>query len=244
MVITCSVLTLGASAAATPAAVGTGGVSAAAAATGRSAAAVVGSGAVAVAGDGAAEVAGDGAAAAGHGAAGAAGGDAGLGAVAAEPAGASAAARGGAGPPGGGVVARDAFGWPLAGFPPVLRRFDPPEHRYGPGHRGVDLGGWDGQPVLAAGAGVVAFAGPVAGKPVVSVDHPNGLRTTYEPVVAAVAPGDHVARGQPIGVLQAGHDGCTAAACLHWGVRRGQEYLDPLWLLAAGRVRLLPINGG
>jgi murein DD-endopeptidase MepM/ murein hydrolase activator NlpD len=132
------------------------------------------------------------------------------------------------------------FGWPLPGFPTVLRPFDPPAHPYGPGHRGVDLGGWAGEPVLAAGAGVVVFAGMVAGKPVVSVDHPNGLRTTYEPVVATVSPGQHVGRGQPVGTLQAGHDGCPAAACLHWGVRRGEEYLDPLWLLSPGRVRLLP----
>jgi murein DD-endopeptidase MepM/ murein hydrolase activator NlpD len=139
-----------------------------------------------------------------------------------------------------GVAPRGEFGWPLPGFPTVLRPFDPPDHPYGPGHRGVDLGGWDGEPVLAAGAGVVVFAGAVAGRPVVSVDHPNGLRTTYEPVAATVAAGQHVGRGQPIGTLVAGHDGCPAAACLHWGVRRGDEYLDPLWLLAPGHVRLLP----
>jgi len=139
-----------------------------------------------------------------------------------------------------GVAPLGEFGWPLPGFPTVLRPFDPPDHPYGPGHRGVDLGGRDGEPVLAAGAGVVAFAGMVAGTPVVSVDHPNGLRTTYEPVLASVSAGQHVARGQPIGTLQAGHDGCQAAACLHWGVRRGEEYLDPLWLLSPGHLRLLP----
>ncbi len=139
-----------------------------------------------------------------------------------------------------GTVPRGGFGWPLAGFPTVLRAFDAPEQPYGRGHRGVDLGGRDGQPVLAAGAGIVAFAGPVAGRPVVSIDHPNGLRTTYEPVLATVTAGQRVARGDPIGTLQAGHPGCTAAACLHWGVRRGEEYLDPLWLLSPGPVRLLP----
>lgn len=139
-----------------------------------------------------------------------------------------------------GAVPRGGFGWPLAGFPTVLRAFDAPDQPYGRGHRGVDLGGRDGQPVLAAGAGIVAFAGPVAGRPVVSIDHPNGLRTTYEPVLATVTAGQHVARGDPIGTLQAGHPGCTAAACLHWGVRRGEEYLDPLWLLSPGPVRLLP----
>lgn len=145
---------------------------------------------------------------------------------------------------GGAPQPRAAFGWPLSGFPAVLRPFEAPAHLYGPGHRGVDLGGQPGQQVLAAGAGVVAFAGMVAGRPVVSVDHPNGLRTTYEPVLATVAPGQQVARGQPIGVLQAGHEGCPRPACLHWGVRRGAEYLDPLWLLSPGRVRLLPAGPG
>jgi murein DD-endopeptidase MepM/ murein hydrolase activator NlpD len=141
-----------------------------------------------------------------------------------------------------GAVPRGEFGWPLAGFPTVLRRFDAPDHPYGPGHRGVDLGGWDGQPVLSAGDGVVVFAGMVAGRPVISVDHPNGLRTTYEPVVATVSAGQRLARGDIIGTLQAGHPGCRAVACLHWGVRRGQEYLDPLRLLVSGRVRLLPVG--
>jgi murein DD-endopeptidase MepM/ murein hydrolase activator NlpD len=141
-----------------------------------------------------------------------------------------------------GAAPRGEFGWPLAGFPTVLRRFDAPDHPYGPGHRGVDLGGWGGQSVLAAGDGVLAFTGMVAGRPVISVDHPSGLRTTYEPVVATVSAGQRVARGDIIGRLQAGHPGCSAAACLHWGVRRGQEYLDPLRLLASGRVRLLPVD--
>jgi len=148
---------------------------------------------------------------------------------------------GSAEPAPGGAVPRGEFGWPLPGVPNVVRPFDQPEHPYGPGHRGVDLGGGNGQQVLAAGAGIVAFAGLVAGTPVISVDHPNGLRTTYEPAVAVVVAGQPVARGQQIGVLLAGHHpDCQPAACLHWGVRRGQEYLDPLWLLAPGRVRLLP----
>ena len=89
---------------------------------------------------------------------------------------------------------------------------------------------------------MVVFAGPLAGRGVVSVDHPGGLRTTYEPVRAVVTPGQRVLRGQQIGLLESGHAGCAAAACLHWGLRRGQDYLDPLRLLS-GRVRLLPLGG-
>ena len=131
---------------------------------------------------------------------------------------------------------------PLAGAPDIGRPFEAPAHAYGPGHRGVDLVGAPGTPVLAAGDGVVAFAGMVAGRPVVSIDHANGLRTTYEPVDPSVGAGQAVARGSPIGILSAGHAGCPAAACLHWGLRRGETYLDPLALLRPPRIRLLPMG--
>ncbi len=123
----------------------------------------------------------------------------------------------------------------------VTRAFDPLPHRYAAGHRGVDLAGAPGVQVLAAGDGVVAFAGMVAGRPVVSVDHAGGLRTTYEPVDPSVGAGQAVARGTPLGTLVSGHAGCPAAACLHWGLRRGADYLDPLGLLQVPRVRLLPL---
>lgn len=132
------------------------------------------------------------------------------------------------------------WGWPLAGHPPVLRRFDPPASPYGPGHRGVDLGGAPGDLVLAAGPGVVAYAGVLAGRGVVSVQHPSGLRTTYEPLAVAVKQGAAVARGTVLGRLLAGHAGCPWPACLHWGLRRGETYLDPLSLIRRGPVRLLP----
>ncbi|MFR9805703.1 M23 family metallopeptidase [Pseudonocardia sp. RS010] len=145
--------------------------------------------------------------------------------------------------------ARDAprveYGWPLAPVPAVARPFEQPPFRYGRGHRGADLVGAVGQAVLAARGGVVVFAGPVAGRGVVSIEHADGLRTTYEPVTGTVARGVRVARGDPIGVLEAGHAGCPVGACLHWGVRRGvrsaSEYMDPLVLLRPRHVRLLPL---
>ncbi|PWW23264.1 peptidase M23-like protein [Geodermatophilus normandii] len=131
---------------------------------------------------------------------------------------------------------------PLGDPPEVTRPFAPPPSPYGPGHRGADLAGVPGAVVAAAGDGVVVFAGMVAGRPVVSVDHAGGLRTTYEPVDAVVAAGQAVARGAPLGWLLAGHEGCPATACLHWGLRRGEVYLDPLSLLRPPRVRLLPLG--
>lgn len=133
------------------------------------------------------------------------------------------------------------FTWPLPVPHPVVRPFVPPATPYGPGHRGVDLAGRPGVAVTAAGDGVVVHAGPLAGRGVVSIAHANGLRTTYEPVEAAVVAGARVTRGEVVGHLARGHDGCVdAAACLHWGALRGDEYLDPLGLLTSGRVRLLP----
>lgn len=126
----------------------------------------------------------------------------------------------------------------------VTRPFQPPPQPWLPGHRGVDLAGVPDEVVLAAGAGVVAFAGTVAGTGVVSIDHPGGLRTTYEPVSPTVHKGQSVGVGQPIGTLRAGHPGCPVTACLHWGLRHGSDYLDPLALLGPVRVRLLPVEGG
>ncbi|MFB7875386.1 M23 family metallopeptidase [Nocardia sp. NPDC056064] len=140
------------------------------------------------------------------------------------------------------------FGWPLRPKPSVEKRFDKPERNWLPGHRGVDLGATEGQLVFAAGDGVVMFAGVVADKPVVSIDHPGGLRTTYEPVQARVAVGDRVVRGTPIGTVVAGHEGCPVAACLHWGARREsgehnrREYVDPLGLLHEVPIRLKPLE--
>ena len=134
------------------------------------------------------------------------------------------------------------FVWPLAGAPVVVGAFDPPAEPWLPGHRGVDLAGALGQRVYAAGAGTVSFAGRVAGIGVVSITHPDGLRTTYEPVTASVHAGDRVAIGTPIGTIDARLSHCPAgpAACLHWGLIRGGVYLDPLMLLGLGQVRLYP----
>jgi murein DD-endopeptidase MepM/ murein hydrolase activator NlpD len=53
--------------------------------------------------------------------------------------------------------------------------------------------------------------------------------------------GDRVGAGDPIGMVEPGHPGCPVAACLHWGLRRDADYLDPMLLLGF-RVRLLPAH--
>lgn len=137
--------------------------------------------------------------------------------------------------------------WPLRPAPAVLRTFDAPSPNWQAGHRGVDLAGRPGQPVYAAGDATVVFAGLLAGRPVVSLAHSGGLHTSYEPVRARVRAGQTVASGTVIGELAAGHAGCPAAACLHWGAMWGSasraDYIDPLGLLAATPVRLKPLTG-
>lgn len=119
--------------------------------------------------------------------------------------------------------------------------FDRPAQNWLPGHRGVDLVGQSGDKVLAAGNGVITFAGLVAGKGVVVIKH-GTLRTTYEPVIASIAVGSRVRVGDVIGTLSPGESHCanqTSASCLHWGLIRGETYLNPLSLVQK-RVRLLP----
>ena len=123
----------------------------------------------------------------------------------------------------------------------VLTDFSPPATRYGRGHLGADLAAAQGSAVVAAGPGVVRFAGPVAGRGVVVLVHPDGISTEYEPVAAAVVTGQRVLAGQRIGILRGAHHSCAPALCLHWGARRGAAYLDPMSLLRPlGVVRLLP----
>lgn len=141
------------------------------------------------------------------------------------------------------LLAAHGFGWPLRGVPVVERPFTPPVTAYGAGHRGVDLQAAVGDPVLAAGEGVVSYVGMLAGRGVIALTHPNGLRTTYEPVTSSVRLGTRVAKGAVLGRVAAGHASCRGPTCLHWGLLRGSTYLDPLALLQKARIVLLPVTG-
>ncbi|KZS83008.1 peptidase M23 [Mycobacterium persicum] len=137
--------------------------------------------------------------------------------------------------------------WPLRPRPAVVRGYDAPAPNWHPGHRGVDLAAAPGQPVYAPGSATVVFAGLLAGRPVVSLAHPGGLRTSYEPVRAMVRAGQLVTAQTVLGTVQAGHPGCAALACLHWGAMWGPasraDYVDPLGLVASTPIRLKPLTG-
>ncbi|MBN9643203.1 M23 family metallopeptidase [Corynebacterium mendelii] len=131
-------------------------------------------------------------------------------------------------------------GWvnPVTSFPGrpvVVRDFDPPARRWLAGHRGVDVAAAPGQPIYAAGAGTVRFAGFVALTPTVSIRHPGGIITTYQPVKAAVAAGQPVSAGQLIGQLS---EPVTVWPGLSWGARLDGVYINPVHLLDRPPIRL------
>jgi murein DD-endopeptidase MepM/ murein hydrolase activator NlpD len=155
-----------------------------------------------------------------------------------------------AAPPGDGSVpawsgpAYGTYAWPVEG--PVIRPFEPPESPYGAGHRGIDVAVPAGTVVRAAADGVVAFAGTVAGGRYVSIDHPDGVRSTYSWLSAiSVRAGDPVRRGDPVAASGLGHPGVDPAH-LHFGARYAGTYLDPMLLLQSGSlvglVHLAPIE--
>jgi murein DD-endopeptidase MepM/ murein hydrolase activator NlpD len=144
-----------------------------------------------------------------------------------------------------GAPAYGTYTWPVRGE--VVRPYDPPETPYGSGHRGIDIVAVLGTPVRAAQDGTVAFAGAVAGSLFVSIDHPDGVRTTYSWLSeVSVRAGEPVRRGSVIGRSGPGHPGLDPPH-LHFGARFAGEYIDPMLLLGGGSlvglVRLAPVDG-
>jgi murein DD-endopeptidase MepM/ murein hydrolase activator NlpD len=115
----------------------------------------------------------------------------------------------------------------------VVRGFDPPATRFGPGHLGVDYGVAPGTAVRAAGEGTVVFAGRVGSGLHVVVLHAADVRTTDSFLATVtVVRGQHVDRGAVLGTSGGTGPGHPADV-LHFGVRVGDEYVDPMLLFAA-----------
>lgn len=116
---------------------------------------------------------------------------------------------------------------------PVVDGFRLPNGPFGAGNRGLEYDTVPGQAVRAIGAGLVVFAGPVAGIDYVTVLHPDGLRSSYGYLAERlVTLGDRVVVGQIVG---------TAGERLHLGVRSGGTYLDPAALFTTTGVHLVPV---
>lgn len=122
---------------------------------------------------------------------------------------------------------------------PVTDSFRPPATFAGVGNRGLEYATRAGQGVVASAEGVVVFAGSIAGDNFVTIQHADGLRTSYSYLASfAVAEGQAIGSGDTIGIADSG---------FHFGVRVGDTYLDPAVLLGASsvereRARLIPVN--
>lgn len=118
----------------------------------------------------------------------------------------------------------------------VIDAFRPPSSPYGPGNRGLEYSTAAGTEVVAAAAGIVTFAGPVAGTLHVTVLHADGVRTSYSFLARVdVVRGQHVEQGDVVGL---------AGGRLHLGARVGDAYFDPALLFETGlpAVHLVPFD--
>jgi len=123
----------------------------------------------------------------------------------------------------------------------VVDPFRPPSTFAGSGNRGLEYATAQGQPVVASAEGTVVFAGQVGGSNHVTVQHADGLRTSYSHLSGIdVRQGDVVGAQEQVG---------TASDHFHFGVRVGDTYLDPAELFAAsgmvesGTAILIPVEG-
>lgn len=120
----------------------------------------------------------------------------------------------------------------------ILRDYNPPEKRWQPGHRGVDMKATPGEEIRASADGVVHFAGSISAMTSVSILHADGIRTTYQPIETTLKSGDPIVAGQVIGRLTVSPRHPEPG--LHWGALRGRDYLNPLDLIRRRRIVLKP----
>lgn len=130
----------------------------------------------------------------------------------------------------------------------VVRGFTTPRTRYGRAHSGVDFAAPPGSDVRAAGAGVVVFAGVVAGTRHVVVRHAGGWRTSYSFLASIrVHRAETLRRGAVLGTT-GGTGEEHGPGVLHLGLRIGETYVDPMQLFSpvdlAARVHLAPVVDG
>jgi murein DD-endopeptidase MepM/ murein hydrolase activator NlpD len=132
--------------------------------------------------------------------------------------------------------------WPVDAPHRVIREYMAPTTEYGPGHRGIDIEVAPGTSVRAPAAGRVLFSGTVAGRGVLTIEHPNDVVSTIEPIHASVTAGDVVSAGDIVGVVappdvvwEASH----VCSCVHLGARYRGAYVSPRTLLGQARTAVL-----
>jgi murein DD-endopeptidase MepM/ murein hydrolase activator NlpD len=128
----------------------------------------------------------------------------------------------------------------------ISSRFNP--HRMHPvlhtimPHNGVDFSAPPGTPIYSTAAGTVIVAGD--GGPcgnMVKIEHSNGLVSAYchmSRFAAGLHVGEHVESRQLVGYV--GSTGRATGPHLHFAIKRGEAFIDPLSLKLDG-VRLVPV---
>lgn len=116
---------------------------------------------------------------------------------------------------------------------PILRRIQP--------HNGVDFSAQTGTPVWAAAAGTVTWAGPKGPNGnLVAITHGGGYQSFYahlHRIQPGITRGVHVNQRQLIG--QVGTTGRSTGPHLHFGLKHGSQFVDPMGVLN-GPGRMLP----
>lgn len=134
----------------------------------------------------------------------------------------------------------------------ILRPFDAPAKPWSSAHRGIDLPAPLEGEVVSPASGTVKFVGQVVDRPVITIEHDDGLLSSFEPVHSELEVGDPVSKGQIIGTIEGQSNHCSAS-CVHWGVRIPDAwkigattrdlYIDPAFLLGwTGPSVLWPLN--
>jgi murein DD-endopeptidase MepM/ murein hydrolase activator NlpD len=135
-----------------------------------------------------------------------------------EAAGASGGGTGGSS--GAGAIPTSGWRWPLSG--PITQRFNST-------HLGIDIDGDTGDVAVAAHAGTVVGAGWLTecGGLQVHVRIASGVETWYQHLSAKlVRVGQEISAGTPIGKV--GATGCAQGSHLHFAIRRGTTFVNPL----------------
>ena len=94
-------------------------------------------------------------------------------------------------------------------------------------HKGVDIAGPTGMPLIATAAGIVTESGKRGGYGLmVEIHHGNGLVTRYAHALAlTVSAGDVVSKGQQVAVM--GSTGRSTGSHIHYEVLKNGRQVDP-----------------
>ena len=124
------------------------------------------------------------------------------------------------------AVNKGYFGWPTDGL--VYSLFG---IRWGRMHKGIDISGRSGTPIVAPREGRVSFAGWKGGYGnTVIIEHPDNFKTLYGHMKAIkVKVGDKVKLGDVIGLM--GSTGKSTGPHLHFEVHKDGVARNPLFFL-------------